>query len=395
MNRLPSYVYYLLLGQGINLITAVLSVTIAAIVGLNLAPDSSYATIPYGLQFFAILVSTLFFSGLMKKFGRYPVFLFGTLSLFLSGIVGFFAVYTHHFLLLCGAHFLLGLFISTANFYRFAATDGLEQSLIPKATSMVISGGVLAALIAPFLAIHFEKVNGMPQYSCIYLILSVLSFVLLFILFQWKIKYQAVEVKKVEVQKEIQEDVSPNYHLIAIGFLGGALGYYLMNLMMIVFSLYLKTNHSFHFASVAIQMHVLAMFLPSFFVPKLIQFLGDVNTIIFGFFLIVLSSVIPIFFQEALFLNISLIILGLGWNFCYSAGSALVGGIKGAHRIKVQGLNETGIALFATLGAFLPAPILSTLGWIPTNILTVVFGSVIIVFIIVLKVIMKRKGYVI
>lgn len=82
MLKLPSHIYYLLFGQAINLITAVLSVTVAAIVGLTLAPTSSYATIPYGLQFFAILISTLFFSNLMKKFGRYPVFLIGILFLF-------------------------------------------------------------------------------------------------------------------------------------------------------------------------------------------------------------------------------------------------------------------------------------------------------------------------
>ncbi len=392
MLKLPSHIYYLLFGQAINLITAVLSVTVAAIVGLTLAPTSSYATIPYGLQFFAILISTLFFSNLMKKFGRYPVFLIGILFLFFSGLLGFFSLQLKSFEMLCLSHFCLGLFISTANFYRFAATDGLQQNQIPKATSMVISGGVIAAIVAPLLAINFEHVDNFPNYSIIYLILSMLSILLFFIISLWNAsaKKFTPSVKKVESPNSKQ---AVKLNIIIIGILGGALGYYLMNLMMIVSSLHLKTSHSFHYASIAIQMHVLAMFLPSFFVAKIINRIGSMHTIILGFIFIALSSLLPILFTQSEVINLSLIILGIGWNFSYSGGSALIGSIKGENNIKIQGVNETGIALFATLGAFLPAPILSYLGWINTNFLSFIFSIVAIVMILLLNNHYKRVSY--
>lgn len=88
-NKLPNHVYFLLIGQSINLTTAVLSVTVAALVGLSLAPTVSYATIPYGLQFLAILVSTVLFSKLMKKFGRYRIFNAG---------IGFFIFVRHYWI---------------------------------------------------------------------------------------------------------------------------------------------------------------------------------------------------------------------------------------------------------------------------------------------------------
>ena len=68
LNQLPKYVYFLLVAQAFNLIAAVLSVTVSAIVGLKLAPTQALATIPYGLQFLAILLTTFIFSFLMKKF---------------------------------------------------------------------------------------------------------------------------------------------------------------------------------------------------------------------------------------------------------------------------------------------------------------------------------------
>ncbi|QIO06981.1 MFS transporter [Acinetobacter shaoyimingii] len=395
MRTLPNYIYFLLIGQGINLITAVLSVTVAAIVGLSLAPESSYATIPYGLQFFAILISTIIFSNLMKKFGRYFVFIIGIFFLFASGISGFLAITQSQFVLLCLSHFLLGLFISTANFYRFAATDGLASELIPKATSMVISGGVIAAIIAPLLAIKFEKIGQYPHYSFIYLILSALSIILFFVIYLW---HKSSSQNRLQVDTEKPKSVSISYtpetrKIILIGIIGGALGYYLMNLMMIVSSLHLKVNHSFHYASFAIQLHVLAMFLPSFIVPKLIKHIGSVRIITLGFLLISLSSLLPIIFDRSVFINISLIILGIGWNFAYSGGSTLIGSLQSEDRIKIQGLSETAVAFFATLGAFLPAPILNHFGWINTNLISMIMSLSIVIIIFLLIYYYERRNH--
>ena len=74
------------------------------------------------------------------------------------------------------------------------------------------------------------------------------------------------------------------------------------------------------------------------------------------------------------FINISLIILGVGWNFSYSGATALIGGLKGENRLKIQGINETGIALFATLGAFLPAPLMDFMGWEGMNFFALIIS---------------------
>lgn len=392
-NRLPNYVYLLLIGQSINLTTAVLSVTVAAIVGLSLAPNISYATIPYGLQFFAILISTIIFSNLMKKFGRYPIFISGIFFLFFSGITGFISLLNQNFIFLCISHFLLGLFVSTANFYRFAATDGLDVEKIPKATSIVISGGVVAAIIAPLLAIILAKNPIFPDYSLIYLALSFLSILLFLVIYYWnKLKVNSsISYKKTKQEVPIKSNFNNN--IIIIGIIGGALGYYLMNLMMITSSLFLKESHSFNHASYAIQMHVLAMFLPSFFVAKIIKSINCINTIMLGFALIAISSLLPMLWNEHIFINISLIILGIGWNFTYSGGSTLLGSLQGEERIRIQGVNETIVAFFATLGAFLPAPILGYLGWKNTNLMTVILTGLIISLLIIIKFISNRRVY--
>ena len=383
MNQLPRYVYYLLVAQAFNLIAAVLSVTVSAIVGLKLAPTQALATIPYGLQFLAMLLTTFIFSFLMKKLGRHVVFQFGCICLFFAGVLGYLALQHEQFDLLCLSHFSLGLFISTANFYRFAASDRLAPDLIPKATAMVISGGVVAAVIAPMLAIQFQQLQGLPDFTAIYCIFSVLALLLSPILYLWNRKF------KLQQAQQGVTDLIPRaklpVNLIAAAMISGAFAYYVMNVMMIMSSLQLKQHHSFHYATISIQLHVLAMFIPSFFVSKLIQRWGINRTIYTGFILLMLSSLIPMLGQKGIYMNVALIVLGVGWNFAYSGASTLLAGLNEQQKHRVQGLNETMIALCATLGAFLPAPILTQLGWMNANLLALVLSAAIFVIFIVLS----------
>ncbi|WP_171407471.1 MFS transporter [Acinetobacter sp. 2JN-4] len=383
LNQLPRYVYYLLAAQAFNLIAAVLSVTVSAIVGLKLAPTQALATVPYGLQFLAMLLTTFIFSFLMKKLGRHLVFQFGCICLFLAGVFGYLALQSEQFYLLCLSHFSLGLFISTANFYRFAASDRLASDLIPKATAMVISGGVVAAIIAPVLAIQFQQVQGLPDFTAIYLIFSVLALLLSPILYVWNQKFKSQQAQQVVIESLERAKLPVNFIVVAV--ISGAFAYYVMNVMMIMSSLHLKEHHSFHYASISIQLHVLAMFLPSFFVSKLIQRWGTHRTIYIGFVLLMLSSLIPIFGQEGVYVNVALIILGVGWNFAYSGASTLLAGLNEQQKHRVQGINETIIALFATLGAFLPAPILTKVGWMNANLLALSMSVVVFVILIILS----------
>lgn len=382
MNQLPRYVYYLLVAQAFNLIAAVLSVTVAAIVGLKLAPTQALATVPYGLQFLAMLLTTFIFSFLMKKLGRHLVFQFGCVCLFLAGVLGYLALQQQQFYLLCLSHFSLGLFISTANFYRFAASDRLATDLIPKATAMVISGGVIAAIIAPMLAIQFQQVAGLPDFTAIYFIFSVLALLLSPILYLWNKKFQRQQIQQVLIEPTQRRKLPST--LIIAAVISGAFAYYIMNVMMIMSSLHLKEHHSFHYASISIQLHVLAMFIPSFFVSKLIQRWGTHTTIYVGFALLMLSSLIPMFGQVGIYINAALIVLGVGWNFAYSGASTLLAGLNEQQKHRVQGINETGIALFATLGAFLPAPILSSLGWINANLLALCMSLIVFILLVIL-----------
>ena len=68
--RLPFRTYLYFLAQSINLTTAVMSVTMAALVGGSLAPEPWLSTVPYGFQFLFVMLFTLPASRLMAAIGR-------------------------------------------------------------------------------------------------------------------------------------------------------------------------------------------------------------------------------------------------------------------------------------------------------------------------------------
>jgi len=96
-STLPRRTYLYFTAQSINLTTAVMSVTMAAIVGAALAPDAAWSTVPYGFQFLCLMLATYPVSRLMGRIGRKKAFMLGAIPLALSGVSGFLAVEHQHF----------------------------------------------------------------------------------------------------------------------------------------------------------------------------------------------------------------------------------------------------------------------------------------------------------
>ena len=381
--RLPLRTYLYFLAQSVNLTTAVMSVSMAALVGAALAPEPWMSTVPYGFQFLFVMLFTYPASRVMSLIGRKKSFLIATVPLAISGITGFIAVEQGWFFLLIAAHSFLGVYIAFANFNRFAATDGIASELKPRAISLVVAGGVLAAIIGPFLTYHLKDFGTFQAFAACYgafVGLAVISLVL-----------NLLVKERLDCSRQLLGTTTPkpfvrqvlHNNVIVLAIVIAAIGYGLMNLLMIQSSLYMSTIHV-HFSdiSAAIQWHVLAMFAPSFITGFLIQRLGTRVMVVSGILLLILCSIINIVSHSYQALTISLIALGLGWNFTYVGGSALLTQALETNpefSVKVQGLNDLAIAIMATLGAFSPAFLLAWLGWGGTNIMSIVMCVLLLV----------------
>ncbi|WP_267273360.1 MFS transporter [Pseudomonas putida] len=373
-STLPRRTYLYFTAQSINLTTAVMSVTMAAIVGAALAPDAAWSTVPYGFQFLCLMLATYPVSRLMSRIGRKKAFMLGAIPLALSGVSGFLAVEHQHFPTLVLSHSALGVYIAFANFNRFAATDNLSQALKPKALSLVVAGGVIAAVVGPTLTEWLRDVGGYPLFSLCYA--AFVGLALLSLLIALCLPNDAGMASAVNsAAKPASVRAEPAGPSVVVAMAVAALGYGIMNLLMIQASMHMKHMHEdFTDVRLAIQWHVIAMFAPSFFTGAIIQRLGIKTTICAGLALLIGCSAMNIWSHSYAMMTLALIALGLGWNLTYVGGGALLAQSlqNSPAAMQMQGKNDLAIAIFATLGAFSPSLLLSSVGWDGANAICMV-----------------------
>lgn len=365
---LPRRTYLYFTAQSINLTTAVMSVTMAAIVGAALAPAATWSTVPYGFQFLCLMLATYPVSRLMSRIGRKRAFMLGSVPLAVSGISGYLAVQYQHFPTLVISHSALGIYIAFANFNRFAATDNLAQNLKPKALSLVVAGGVIAAVVGPALTEWLRDVGGYPLFSLCYA--AFVGLAVMSLLTAACLPGDTGTASNDRAAKPAGTTAEPLSPVVAVAMAVAALGYGIMNLLMIQASMHMKHMHEdFSDVRLAIQWHVIAMFAPSFFTGAIIHKLGIRATICLGLCLLIGCTAMNMWSHSYAMMTLSLIALGLGWNLTYVGGGALLAQTlqNSPAAMQMQGKNDLAIAVFATVGAFSPSLLLGTVGWDGTN----------------------------
>ena len=174
----PMYRQVLLLStaQALFQTASTLIMTIGALAGGRVASDPSLATAPIAAMFLGTVVTTIPASRLMARTSRRTGFVAGALLGVLGGIVGAWGVYVNSLLLLSLGTLLVGAYQAFAQFYRFAASEVSDDRFRPRAISLVLAGGVIAAVLGPALA----AIGGPllePAYVASFLILSAISLV--------------------------------------------------------------------------------------------------------------------------------------------------------------------------------------------------------------------------
>lgn len=106
------------------------------------------------------------------------------------------------------------------------------------------------------------------------------------------------------------------------------------------------------------------MYAPGFFTGRLIVRFGATRVVMAGLALTGLSAATGLLGVDVAHFWLTLILLGIGWNFGFVGASALV---RECHRpeekARVQSLNDFIVFGTMTFGSFLPGELLSAYGW--------------------------------
>ncbi|MDC3273510.1 MFS transporter [Alphaproteobacteria bacterium] len=369
--------------QGLSITTTSINMINTGLVGAMLATNPSYSTIPLSLQFLTIALTLIPVSLLMGKFGRRSMFLLGSLAAFIGCLIIAFSIIDKSFYLFILGSIFLGFSQANQQFYRYAAADNVSNNLKSKAISLVLAGGVIAAVVGPEVSRYSFDLFPDYIYLATYLLAASIQIINFTILIFIKIKKPGVTAKKIRPLKDILIQKT-----LIIAILAAAVGYSLMSFIMTATPLQIvnicKLGNSA--SSTVIQWHIIAMFAPSFFTGSIISRFGNRKVMLVGIILYAFSVFFGILGDIVLNFWIALFLCGLGWNFLYVGGSDIIA--KSAlpeERAKVQGVTDFFIFVFVAMGSFLAGYLHSNLGWEIMLFYTIIPISLIFIGIIIIK----------
>ena len=348
--------------------SSVLVMTVGGLAGSQIAASPALATVPIATMFLGTAVATFPASMWMTRVGRRAGFVTGALLGAAGGLIAALGISLGALELLASGTFLVGTYQAFAQFYRFAASEIADESFRPRAISLVLAGGIVAALAGPMLG----RLGGPllePQYVGSFLLLALVSMIGAGLLFGLRVPHPKVEADQASQGRPWRQIVSQPAYLVAL--FGAATGYGIMILAMTATPIAMvHHDHELSATAVVIQLHVLGMFLPSFFTGSLVARFGVLRIMLAGVALLAGHVVMALTGIGFASFAGALVLLGVGWNFLYVGGTTLVAGTyTAAEKGPAQATNDMTIFTIGLACSFSAGALQQALGWQMLNIL--------------------------
>ena len=363
---------------------ATVTVFISGIIGSQLTPIKTLSTLPPSIYVVGTAAATIFAAKIMSIIGRRLGFVFSSVAGSIACLIGAYSIMIESFFIFCIAKFILGATMAFTHQYRFAAAESVEKEKAPKAISSLLLAGIVAAFLGISLSNYTKNFVSDYLYVGSYLTLAILTLIPSFLLFFFR------DTKEVSFESN-EENKSRNYleFLSDAKFLqaitSAAFAYAVMSFLMTAtpISMHIVHHLSLEKTGIVLQFHVLAMFLPSLFTGNLIKKFGYSNMMYAGVLFYILTILMSFF--EPSFLNyfISLIFLGIGWNFLFISGtSLLVTTYKPEEKFKAQGFNDLLVFSSMAIASLSAGVLISLASWKTVNLFCIPFLILIVLSII-------------
>ena len=347
------------------------------------SPDMRmWANMPITMQHLGVMLTVFPASMLMMRRGRKFGFRTGSVMGMIGASLAALGLGLGSFAVMCLGGIFLGNAIANMQLYRFAAVELAPGAFRAQAISYVTAGGVIAGIVGPSLA-RFTPDLWVPLFQASFVAVVVVH-VIVFIILGF---IEFPEVKPEDTsgpQRPLSEIVTQPAFMVACA--GSMIAFGVMSFVMAASPLAIvQCGLSRTEAPITIFVHVMGMFIRSFFTGHLIARFGIFNVMIAGIAVLVagvavaLTGVTEWHFRGALTLN------GVGWNFLFvGATTLLTTTYRPSERGKAQAFNDFMVFGVTTVSSLMASVVLELWGWADLNymalILVLVALAVIAVF---------------
>lgn len=332
-----------------------------AIVGNAIAPNNALTTLPITVFVLGMAACILPFGVLARRFGRKAAFMTGTSLGVVTGLTASLAVVIESFSLFCMAAFMGGAYAAVVLSFRFAATDGVAKERKARALSLVMGGGVAAGIIGPMLVTSTMDLWPPYPFAITFIAQAMVAAISALVLLGVKTPDPIITPStKGRALREIARQ--PGF---ARTIFSGAVAYMVMNFLMTAAPLSMHIHGlSQQSSNLGIQWHVIAMYGPGFFTGRLITRFGAIRTGAAGLVITALSVLVGLMGTDVVHYWVSLILLGIGWNFGFTGASAkIIEYHRPEEKTQVQSLNDFIVFGVMIVGSFSSGALLHLFGW--------------------------------
>ncbi len=361
--------WVMFLGQSLGSAGFIAGATIGAILGEELSGRTALAGLPGAVYVLGSALAAYPIARFMERTGRRVGLTLGFGLGIVGALIAGLAVMAHSFPGFLAGFALMGASQGATNLARYAAAEMYPLEGRARAISIVVWGGTVGAVTGPYVVRLAETLHWDPLSSSWFVSAALFTVgSLLFTLFlrpdPGTLAVQMGEVAATtERVRPYRQILSQRRTQVAITAM--VVGQLVMVMIMAITSVHMKAHgHLLGDVSIVISAHTLGMFGLSVVSGRLADNFGRAPTIVAGVGLLALACLIAPLSQNTYLIALALFLLGLGWNFCYVAGAALLtDALTLAERGRIQGSSDMLVGVVSAVGNLGSGIVFASLGY--------------------------------
>jgi MFS family permease len=391
----------LLAGQSLFTASIIMGFTIGSIIAVQLANGNSQWTgVPATLGVVGAAMIAYPIGRLMDRVGRRIGLSIGYVIGILGTLVAALGVINQSLFIFLIGFFGLGLTRGVLDLGRYAAAEASPAHRRARAISWVILGGTVGSILGPSLIEVTNNLAGRiglpglsgPWFAAAIFLAMGLVLINVFLRPDPQVIGRQLAALEPESAKEqlkggrpYRKIIQDPNALLATGTL--IFAQVTMVAVMVVTPVHMQDhNHALGSISVVIMAHTLGMFGLSFVTGWLADKLGRTKVIISGGLILGLSCLMAPFSHGVAWLVVALFLLGLGWNFCFVAGSTLLTDVlRPEEKGRIQGLTDTLINIASGVGSISSGFAFAAFGFAAMSWFTIMLGLIPVILVVYLR----------
>ncbi|MGE3908806.1 MAG: MFS transporter [Chloroflexota bacterium] len=363
-----------------------LTLAVGSIVAAELTGDNTLSGVPVAVGALGGALASVPLSWLMARAGRRPGLALGYVLAVLGAVLSMAGVIQRSFLLFLAGMFLFGFGQASSLLGRYAAADVSTASQRGRAIGLIVGGATAGSIIGPNLlapATTLAEQLGLPVVGGPFLI-GIAGFGLAAVLLQAFLRPDPLAVARElhlterggHVVTSVGRAARPLREILRVPRIQIALGA-LMTCQLVMIgttstaAVYLKDHgHDVQMIGLAVSLHLAGMYMAAPFTGWLCDRVGRLAMILAGGCLLITAVVVAGLApgSNGLLVASMFCLNGVGWNFAFVAGSALLTDALGPpERTVMQGFADLMTGLMGALGSTLGGIVLQNWGFSVLN----------------------------